>query len=93
MNYIYHWEYYAYNCPLWKSRIEKYQGKPNKKTRSIEFTTEQQEEQFYENYDYNHDEESFETQNKSVSIEMKKSTLVNYISTIFSKEQLKVLLL
>ena len=93
MNYIYHWEYYAYNCPLWKSRIEKYQGKPNKKTRTIEFPTEEQEEQFYENYDYNHDEESFETQNKSVSVEMKKSTLVNYISTIFSKEQLKVLLL
>jgi hypothetical protein len=93
MNYIYHWEYYAYNCPLWKSRIEKYQGTPNKKTRTIAFPTEEQEEQFYEKYDYNHDEETFETQNKSVSVEMERSSLVNYISTLFSKEQLKVLLL
>lgn len=93
MNYIYHWEYYAYNCPIWKSRIEKCDGKPNKKTRTIEFPTEEQEDQFYEKYDYNHDEETFETQNKSVLVEMEKSTLVNYITTLFSKEQLKVLLL
>lgn len=93
MNYIYHWEYYAYNCPLWKSRIEKCDGKPNKKTRTIEFPTEEQEEKFYEKYDYNHDEETFETQNKSVSTEMEHSSLVNYISMLFSKEQLKVLLL
>ena len=92
-NYIYHWEYYAYECPLWKARIKSCHGKPNKKTRTIEFPTEQQEEKFYENYDYNHDEETFETQNKSVLIEMEKSTLINYIINIFSKEQLKVLLL
>lgn len=93
MNYIYHWEYYAYKCPLWKGRIEKFRGNPNKTTQTIEFPTEEQEEQFYEKYDYGHDEEPFETQNKSVSLEMEKSSLVNYINTLFSNEQLKVLLL
>ena len=93
MNYIYHWEYYAYESPLWKARIESCHGKPNKKTRTIEFPSEHDEYKFYENYDYNHDEQSFETQNKSVSIEMEKSSLVNYIISLFSKEQLNILLL
>jgi hypothetical protein len=62
----YHWEYFAYDCPLWKERFDMYDIKINHDTQEIVFTNEDEEEEFYETYNYEFDEQSLTTQNKII---------------------------
>ena len=44
----YHWEYYAYKCPLWKSRFDKYKINIDDEKKEIVFEDEDEYEEFYE---------------------------------------------
>ena len=84
----YHWEYYAYNCPLWKSRFDKYDIKINKKKQIIDFKDELEYEEFYEEYGYEPDEQSSDVQEKSVC-KLEKNTIKKWINNIFCKKLTK----
>jgi len=64
-NIYYHWEYYAYNTPIWMARFTQYKGIQNHTTKEVEFPCEELAEQFYENYAYEPDEQSHVTNIKS----------------------------
>lgn len=64
--YRYHWEYYAYRCPLWKERILRFGGVVNHARRTVEFPDDDLGEEFYTLFGYEPDEQSLETQQKSI---------------------------
>jgi hypothetical protein len=64
--YFYHWLYYVSFSPIWKKRIELYQGTINHFKKKIDFTNEDQEEEFYKRFGYEPDEQSQECHNKSI---------------------------
>lgn len=62
--YCHHWEYYAYNSPIWKSRIDKYDIMVDELNRKIVFNDDDELEEFYGLYGYEPDELSIDVQNK-----------------------------
>ena len=60
------WEFYAFQSPIWRQRFERFHAKPNMFSRTMEFINDDMLEEFYENYNYEFDEESLETQKKSI---------------------------
>ena len=64
--YWYKWMYYAYRSPIWAERINKYKIKIDHKQREIIFDSDEEYEEFTELYDYEPDEQTLETQNKSI---------------------------
>lgn len=67
--YNYNWLYYASFSPLWLQRIQKYNGTINHKTKKVEFSDESMYQEFYLNFGYEPDEQTRETQNKSIGID------------------------
>jgi len=61
------WEYFAYNVPIWKKRIEKYKGFPSEQ-QTIEFENDDIAEEFYQCYSFDPDEQSSKTNNKAIKI-------------------------
>jgi len=61
-----HWDYFAYNTPLWKKRIENCNGIINDKTYELIFKNDDDNEAFYEKYNYEPDEQSKEVQERSI---------------------------
>ena len=84
----YHWEYYAYKCPLWQDRFDKYNIEINKKKQTIDFKDEDEYEEFYEEYGYEPDEQSSDIQEKSIC-KMENFTIKNWINSIFDKKVTK----
>jgi len=76
--YFYQWEYYASFSPLWAERIQRYHGNINHDTKKIEFEDEDEEEEFYDHFNYEPDEQSLETQNKSIQPIVSKRTWVEF---------------
>jgi hypothetical protein len=65
--YLKDWLYYSHLSPVWKKRIEENGGATAcHDVRMIEFTMDDGFENFYENYGYEPDEQSVQTQNKSI---------------------------
>jgi len=66
--YLESWLYYSRLSPVWKKRIEEHGGgTPCHDVRMIDFTTgDDGIETFHENYGYEPDEQSVQTQNKSI---------------------------
>ena len=64
------WEFYAFQSPIWQNRFNRFHAKPNMYSRQMDFINDDMLEEFYENYNYEPDEESLETQEKSI-IDMK----------------------
>jgi hypothetical protein len=58
------WLFYADISPIWEKRISKYSGKMNKHKKIIEFSNNDQEEQFYNWYNLEPDEQPIHIQNK-----------------------------
>ena len=56
------WIYYASKSPLWKSRIERYNGQINASERTVSFLNEDDEELFYNWYNFEPDEQPCSTQ-------------------------------
>jgi hypothetical protein len=81
----YHWEYYAYNSPLWKLRFDKYNITINDEKKRLTFDMDDEAEEFYELYNYEPDEESKEVQEKSTKMIVRKS-LKSWLNNIFDKQ-------
>ena len=81
----YHWEYYAYKCPLWKDRFDKCKIKINNKKQTIDFNDNDEYEEFYEEYGYEPDEQSKETQEKSTKV-IESNTIKKWINSIFENK-------
>jgi hypothetical protein len=64
--YFNHWEYYAVYSPLWFERVKKYQGIINHSTNKVDFPTDELFEAFYDEYNYETDEQTLDTQLKSI---------------------------
>ena len=64
--YWYNWLYYAYRSPIWYRRINKYNIEIDDKNREIIFKNEDEYDEFTEKYDYEPDEQTQETQDKSL---------------------------
>ena len=58
------WLYFASECPLWKTRIQKYGGIVDHKKRQVQFIHEEHEEKFNNLYDMEPDEQPLEVQKK-----------------------------
>jgi len=63
---------------LWKSRFDKYNIKVDNKKKEIVFEDEDEYEEFYELYQYEPDEQSKETQEKSIKV-LKKRRLNEWL--------------
>ena len=61
-----HWDYFIYNCPLWKKRIKSCNGTLNHEKYELIFKNDDDHEKFYESYNYEPDEQSQEIQDKSI---------------------------
>ena len=61
-----HWDYFAYNTPLWNERIKLHNGKLDHKKHELIFKNDDDHEAFYEAYNYEPDEQSKEVQEKSI---------------------------
>jgi hypothetical protein len=62
--YCHHWEYYAYNSPIWKTRFDKYDINIDDLNRKIIFNNDDELEEFYGLYEYEPDELTTDVQNK-----------------------------
>ena len=81
----YNWEYYAYNSPLWKERFNTYKININNEKELIEFTDDDEFEEFYEKFGYEPDEQSKLVQDKSL-IKIQNITLKKWVNNIFEKK-------
>jgi hypothetical protein len=59
----YHWLYYAYECPLWQTRILEHNGTKNDGDQQIEFEDDDMDN-FYDLYGYSPDEQPIEIQDR-----------------------------
>ena len=64
----YHWEYHAYLTPIWFERFNRYKIIVDSEKKQIQFTDDDELEDFYSQYGYDPDEQSTETQNKALSL-------------------------
>ena len=78
----YHWEYFAYNSPLWKKRFEKFKIKINHEKKCIDFLDDDELDEFYDQYNYEPDEQCLETQQKS-TLPIKKKSYKKWIKVHF----------
>ena len=62
----YHWEYYAYNCPLWNERFNMYDITIDSDKNKIVFQDDDDLELFYSQFGYDPDEQSSETIDKGL---------------------------
>ena len=64
--YDYHWEYHAYLSPVWRKRMERFQGFLNHERKRLEFPDDDLFEEFYEEYAYEPDEQKMCTKEKNI---------------------------
>lgn len=83
----YHWEYYAYDTPLWKNRFNKYKITVNHEKEKIEFEDDDEMEEFYSQCGYDPDEQSQETINKRM-YNMEEYNWKKWYNNIFEKESI-----
>jgi hypothetical protein len=62
------WLYYSSTTPIWKERIEEYNGKIDHESKKIIFENEDIEEDFYNRYGYEPDEQPAEIYKKCLGI-------------------------
>jgi hypothetical protein len=83
-----HWEYFSFQTPLWRERLNKYKIKIDSKKFLIEFEDEmtncKEYEDFYENYNYEPDEQSKEVQERSTSA-IADISINNWLNIIFGE--------
>lgn len=81
----FHWDYFASFSPLWKKRFKKYHAERNRDDYSMEFENDDYYEDFSEKFYYEPDEQSAETQDKSIR-EIKKITGTEWIKHMFDRD-------
>lgn len=60
------WLYFASQTPIWKERIDKYNGLVNDEENKINFTNENDVQEFFNKYNYEPDEQTNETMEKMI---------------------------
>jgi hypothetical protein len=81
----FHWEYFASFTPLWKKRFREHKAKRSKKEFEIIFKNDDYLEAFGELYNYEPDEQSNETQDKSV-LSIERGSAKDWMKDIFGTE-------
>lgn len=61
----YHWQYYAWQTPVWRSRIRSYGGVPDDVKKTIIWKDDDSNEKFHEVYGYEPDEQSRDVQERA----------------------------
>ena len=84
----FYWEYFASYTPLWRKRFRNYQAKRSTKKFEMRFDTDDNLEAFGEKYNYEPDEQSNETQDKSIR-EIKKRTPREWIEELFGVKYIR----
>jgi len=82
----YHWEYFAYQTPIWKVRFDKYKIKINNEELKIEFEDEDEYEEFNEKYYYEPDEQSKEVQERSIG-DIPEISINDWVNNIFKDDE------
>tara|TARA_B110000967_G_C18878003_1_gene559496 strand:+ start:1482 stop:2318 length:837 start_codon:yes stop_codon:yes gene_type:complete len=82
--YRYHWLYYAYRSPVWKKRIDEYNGTPQLNSCKIIFENDDDLEQLCEQWGYDPDEQSIETQYSCIGIPNIKQVNIKYFCSMFN---------
>jgi hypothetical protein len=72
--------------PIWKRRIEQFNGKICKDSKKIEFENDEELEEFYAQYGYEFDEQSLQVQELSL-LEIKKLSSVNWIYELYGEQE------
>ena len=78
------WLYYASFSPLWKERIENYNGYIVEEERKVFFKNEEEEELFYASYGYEPDEQSKKCHEKSIG-DLEKITFKEWFQQEYGK--------
>ena len=83
----YHWIYYAYKCPLWRERINEFEGVPNHDEKTVVFPNDDKQEEFYQKYGLEPDEQPKEIQEMSI-MEINKCELRDWFLSIFPENNI-----
>ena len=81
-----HWEFYAYLCPLWNDRFQKYDITIDSDKKKIVFHDDDELEEFYSQYGYEPDEQSYETENKRV-VHMPENNWKTWYDSLFTSTE------
>ena len=82
--YLEDWLYYASFSPIWKERIENYNGYIVTEERKVFFEDEEEEELFYTSYGYEPDEQTSECHEKSIG-DLENITLKEWFQEEYKK--------
>jgi hypothetical protein len=80
-----HWLYFAHMCPIWKQRIEEFNGIVDNIAFKVVFPTDEQEEGFYEKYGLEPDEQTKQCHMQSV-LDIPDNTIANWLNDKFNLE-------
>ena len=80
------WIYYAYNSPLWESRINSYDVLLNETEEKIEFHLDDELEEFHQHFGYEPDEQSKEVQIKHAPI-LENNIWKKWVETLFEDKE------
>ena len=83
--YYHHWEYYAYCCPIWTERFNRYDITIDNEAEKIILNDESQLEDFYRQYGYEPDEQSNKTDSKRI-LYMSSHNWKNWYESIFTQK-------
>ena len=81
-----HWEFYAYLCPLWNERFQKYDITIDSDKKKIVFHDDDEIEEFYSQYGYEPDEQSYEIENKRV-VHMPENNWKTWYDSLFTSTE------
>jgi len=81
-----HWEFYAYLCPLWNKRFQKYNITVDSDKKKIVFHDDDELEEFYSQYGYEPDEQSYETENKRI-VHMPENNWKTWYDSLFTSTE------
>jgi hypothetical protein len=85
----YGWQFYAYECPIWKSRFNNYNISVKADTHKILFHDDNELELFHSQFGYDPDEQSTETQNKGLLLDCNSSMCWrNWYDDVFTRPSL-----
>ena len=79
------WEFYAYECPLWNSRFNKYSITLDANNTKIIFNNDEELELFHSQFGYEPDEQSTDTQNKGLLLDYNSTMWRDWYDEMFSQ--------
>jgi len=84
----YHWEYFAYNSPLWRKRFESYDATRDESAMKVVFADDDELDDFSLKYGYEPDEQSSEVQDRSTR-EIPMVSLPEFLSQVFDGDKIE----